>query len=804
MQGTVLPGTYTLTYKICDNLSPQSCDTATATVIILGLNANNDTYTITQGTTTVLSPSTLANDKYMGNAATDANTNMSLLTTVSGISLNTTTGVITVGSIVAAGTYTLTYQLCDAVTTTNPCDTATITIKVMNSVDAVDDEFGIPYSATATSVGNIRTNDKYDGVTPTAANITVTFTTPLPAGLTYNASTGALTSTGLAMGNYLITYQMCDTMFPTNCDSATIALSIGYPINAVNDESILTYSSSTVIVGNILTNDLLNGSTATATNTAVSFPNALPTGITYNAATGVFSATGLAVGKYIISYKLCDAVYTSNCDTATFTIYITTKNGPLVSSRANGPVRVSGVLSNNRIIIAGDFSQYGGATANEIVCLKHEDLSLDTSWLCPGPSTPSFDIIHDFAVLPNDDIIVVGKFADFGGAINGRGIIKIKSNGFTNSNNFNVGGLGVPQGQNIYGIAVLPNGYMYIVGDFFAYNGTPCKYIARLTPGGTLDPTFAPGTSFNGIPRSIAVFDNNSIIVGGDFTTYQGNAAPGIIKITGNSQDPSFLPGTGVGGPAGSTIYDILVRDSEIYVGGSFTSFDVAPFKNLAKLDANGHIIGSFNVGSGFNGAVRTIASQKVPVSYVSSIGSNNIYVGGDFTTYKGATVPYMVCLTNSGTPSANMNTLFNPGAGPNNFVYTITPEKNELKLIIGGAFTSYNSSAADRITRIYPGTLGSGNIQGRESMPTEDIIASSSISIYPNPSEGMFNIDFKGYGEQRFDMTIHNTLGQVIYKGVVTSENTNHIDLTPFDSGSYFITLQSSKETINKIIVKK
>ena len=120
--------------------------------------------------------------------------------------------------------------------------------------------------------------------------------------------------------------------------------------------------------------------------------------------------------------------------------------------------------------------------------------------------------------------------------------------------------------------------------------------------------------------------------------------------------------------------------------------------------------------------------------------------------------------------------------------------------MILGGAFTQYHGTQAQRVTRIFPGYLGAGQ-QGRLNMFDN---VDTTISIYPNPSEGLFTIDLKGYDEQRFNITVHNTLGQLIYSGEVTAQSPARLDLSSVTSGNYFVTLQNSTETINKIIVKK
>ncbi|WP_125112984.1 Ig-like domain-containing protein [Algoriella xinjiangensis] len=95
--------------------------------------ANDDSYTIDQGsnsTTSVLENDLVA---YNGNPATVNNVTISKISTTDpNININTSTGIIEVGSSVSSGIYTLVYQICrrDA---PSSCDTATVTITVQSS-----------------------------------------------------------------------------------------------------------------------------------------------------------------------------------------------------------------------------------------------------------------------------------------------------------------------------------------------------------------------------------------------------------------------------------------------------------------------------------------------------------------------------------------------------------------------------------------------------------------------------------------------------------------------------------------------
>ena len=154
LSGLTPGGTYTFKIAIADAGDP-SMDSgvfindiyATATLV-----ANNDTYTIVSGSTSTTS--VLNNDSVNG-AAPASFTDVLLSqvsTTNAGVTLDPLTGKINVAAGTPAGTYTVTYQICDQTFTSN-CKTATATITVQindsdndgidNYYDLDDDNDGI-------------------------------------------------------------------------------------------------------------------------------------------------------------------------------------------------------------------------------------------------------------------------------------------------------------------------------------------------------------------------------------------------------------------------------------------------------------------------------------------------------------------------------------------------------------------------------------------------------------------------------------------------------------------------------------
>ena len=146
----------------------------------------------------------------------------------------------------------------------------------------------------------------------------------------------------------------------------------------------------------------------------------------------------------------------------------------------------------------------------------------------------------------------------------------------------------------------------------------------RLNADGSLDTSFNPGSGANSVVTSIALQPDNKIIIGGEFTSYNGTARNYIARLNADgSLDTSFNPGSG----ANSTVYSVALQpDNKIIIGGEFTSYNGTARNRLARLNADGSLDTSFNPGSGASNTVYSIALQP----------DNKIIIGGYFTSYNG------------------------------------------------------------------------------------------------------------------------------------------------------------------------
>lgn len=79
------------------------------------------------------------------------------------------------------------------------------------------------------------------------------------------------------------------------------------------------------------------------------------------------------------------------------------------------------------------------------------------------------------------------------------------------------------------------------------------------------------------------------------------------------------------------------------------------------------------------------------------------------------------------------------------------------------------------------------------------------SVSVYPNPSNGMVYITLSGFKGKRTELRVMNVIGNVIHREILTDNETTRKDLnlSNLASGLYYIKLQTNDYSeIRKIII--
>jgi large repetitive protein len=134
-------GTYTIAYKICELSNPTNCANAIVTVVVAApvITASNDIYgAVRSGIGTANAGNVFANDTLNGVAIIPANVALTILAPAAnpGVVLDPATGQISVDPSVPAGTYAITYEICERLNPAN-CAKATVTIAVEPALSAV-------------------------------------------------------------------------------------------------------------------------------------------------------------------------------------------------------------------------------------------------------------------------------------------------------------------------------------------------------------------------------------------------------------------------------------------------------------------------------------------------------------------------------------------------------------------------------------------------------------------------------------------------------------------------------------------
>ncbi|WP_312236218.1 Ig-like domain-containing protein [Stenotrophomonas sp.] len=292
------------------------CATARATLNVTAgtLAAINDDFSSTPinpvggGSTT----SVLANDSLNGiTPPAVADVLLTLQGAPAGLGI-TAEGAVTVAAGTAAGVKSLIYQLCEAAAPTN-CTTATIRLLVAPS--AVDDALSTPAGQVLNS--SVATNDN----APVGARFEVVGTAP--AGLVL-ATDGTLTYTPPAgfSGALSFTYQVCLPAPDAGvCATVTATLNVNSGTLVAVDDAFATPIAPGAPSPSVLGNDTLNGTTPLATEVVLSLVGA-PTGFSIAGDGTVSVSAGTAAGATTLTYQICEAAASTNCDTASIALIV--------------------------------------------------------------------------------------------------------------------------------------------------------------------------------------------------------------------------------------------------------------------------------------------------------------------------------------------------------------------------------------------------------------------------------------------------------------------------------------------------
>lgn len=354
---TVAPGTevgtQTLVYEMCDATEPTNCDQASVSVVVrlpYVINAVDDSTSSLAGRQAIAS--VLSNDTLNGAAATTSTVTMTQVAASHvGILFNSATGAVSIAAGTPVGLYTVEYQICETASLTN-CDSAIATVNVIPvPLDAVDDA-GTITRAGGTAVANVLANDRFNGAVATTASVALAQMASSNPGVSLNVVTGAVqVADGTAIGTYTLTYRICETASPANCDSANVTVAVtAYVVDAVNDAVRGSSKAAATLLASVLSNDTFGGraaTTAAVTLQQVSLTPANPL-IQLDTNDGSIDLLGSTLsGIYTLVYRICETASPANCDTATATVDLSGSGGTTTTFKLTVKTNGNGTVTSN-------------------------------------------------------------------------------------------------------------------------------------------------------------------------------------------------------------------------------------------------------------------------------------------------------------------------------------------------------------------------------------------------------------------------------------------------------------------------
>ena len=410
---TATGGTAPYTYAVTSGALPTGLSLNTSTGAITGTPSTAGGYTFTIGATDAvanfgsrnynvtiappplnIAPSTLPNGTqgtaYSQTLTTANGTGPYTYAITSGalptgLSLNTSTGQIS-GTPSASGTYNFTAQSTDSTSNTG---TRAYTVAIgtnsltVNPATLPNGTVGTAYSQTITASG---------GAVPYTYAVSAG---TLPAGLSLNPSTGAITGTPTASGPASFTIQATDN--GGNTGSRAYSFNIGGTGLTVNPATLPNGTQGTAYSQTVTT----TGGTAPYTYAIIS--GALPTGLTLNTSSGAITGTPSAPGSYAFTVQSTDNV--SSTGTRAYTVAIGSNS--LTVNPATLPNGTTGTAYSQTVAATGGTAPYTYAVS---VGTLPAGLSLNTA-TGAITGTPTASGPANFTIQATDNVGNIGSRA---------------------------------------------------------------------------------------------------------------------------------------------------------------------------------------------------------------------------------------------------------------------------------------------------------------------------------------------------------------------------------------------------------
>ncbi|MBX3734719.1 MAG: hypothetical protein KF791_19255 [Verrucomicrobiae bacterium] len=284
-------------------------------------------------------------------------------------------------------------------------------------------------------------------------------------------------------------------------------------------------------------------------------------------------------------------------------------------------------LASGHWMAGGFIGLADGTPARNLVRIK-PDGRLDTTFQHPGFDGAVWTVVEQ----PDGRLLVGGAFEHVGDRPV-QGLARLNADGSLDPTfrlEPGVQGTAVA----VSGIGLVGDGRLLVGGSFIThYNNSAATNLFRLNSDGSLDTTFPLlKTGAKTAVLSVSALPDGRAYAGGFFERVGGRSIRRLVRLSPDgSIDPTFTAPQ----PNGEIIHLQPLPNGQLLVAGGFTVIAGANRRFVALLNEDGTVDESFDLGRGAGDHVWAVAAG----------GDGSLYLGGTLQSFNGQPAPYLARL---------------------------------------------------------------------------------------------------------------------------------------------------------------
>ena len=412
---------------------------------------------------------------------------------------------------------------------------------------------------------------------------------------------------------------------------------------------------------------------------------------------------------------------------------------------------------------------------SDVYILKTNNLGVEQWHKQYGGANPDYP--NNITLTEDGNFMIVGYTASYGAGSNDVWLLKIDNSGnLIWSKTY--GGVGDDEGKEI--IPTSDGNYVIVGRTNYTSGPNFDGFLKKINPSGNEIWTKYYGGSAYETLRSVKQCSDGGFILLGQSFTY-GHGAPGDIYLvrTNSAGDVTWTQTYG-GANEDDGNFVLANSDGTFTFTSETTSFGAGDYDvEATKVDANGGIIWDKFYGGNVKDVSKTIRST-----------SDGGYIIGAITRSFGLINPNMW--------QVGLNA-YGASLWTHNYVSWYNEDGFSAKQTSDGGFIivghQEDVNGIAHIQFVKTNSNGTVDAVGVNELAS----ASLSLNVYPNPSNGVFNIQLPN--DDIRNVTIGDALGNIV-KEIVVTKNSLSIDISDKAKGAYFVTVQVGEAAMTKKIV--